>query len=195
LYDWLCNSENSEVCHSRSSTVCTNSRIIGDTLRKKNDLDNHPKREKLVNAYLSVSTGFESAVLVGFVPLSKLNDFGLSECGEAVVELAIHSLESHRFCIVLALLVFVEEEFDELLLLLPPPPLPLLTSDDIVVELFGFTWPRAIAMGLGEESGDDVRDDTCEQKQTKKSESNLLSAFKPFVAYLWYLNLLFYVHT
>lgn len=36
----------------------------------------------------------ESAVLDGFVPLSKVNVFGLSECGEAVVELAIHNLES-----------------------------------------------------------------------------------------------------
>lgn len=35
-----------------------------------------------------------SAVLVGFVLASKLNAFGLSECGEAVVELANHSFES-----------------------------------------------------------------------------------------------------
>lgn len=28
------------------------------------------------------------------MPLSKLNVLGLNECGEAVVELAIHSLES-----------------------------------------------------------------------------------------------------
>lgn len=35
-----------------------------------------------------------SAVLVGFVLVSKLNAFGLSECGEAVVELANHSFES-----------------------------------------------------------------------------------------------------
>lgn len=35
-----------------------------------------------------------SAVLVGFVPVSKLNAFGLSECGEAVVELANQSFES-----------------------------------------------------------------------------------------------------
>lgn len=35
-----------------------------------------------------------SAVLVGLVPVSKLNGFGLSECGEAVVELANHNLES-----------------------------------------------------------------------------------------------------
>lgn len=35
-----------------------------------------------------------SAVLVGLVPVSKLNDFGLSECGEAVVELANHDFES-----------------------------------------------------------------------------------------------------
>lgn len=34
LYVWLCKSENKDCCHSRSSTVCTNSRIIGDTLIK-----------------------------------------------------------------------------------------------------------------------------------------------------------------
>lgn len=33
-------------------------------------------------------------MLVGFVLVSKLNAFGLSECGEAVVELANHSFES-----------------------------------------------------------------------------------------------------
>lgn len=49
----------------------------------------------------------ESAVLDGLV-LSKLNVFGLSECGDAVVELAIHNLES---VIVLGrvVLVVVEE--------------------------------------------------------------------------------------
>lgn len=35
-----------------------------------------------------------SAVLVGFVLVSKLNAFGLSECGDAVVELANHNFES-----------------------------------------------------------------------------------------------------
>lgn len=34
LYDWLWSSEKSCVCHSRSSTDWTNSRIIGDTLGK-----------------------------------------------------------------------------------------------------------------------------------------------------------------
>lgn len=52
----------------------------------------------------------ESAVLVGLVPLSKLNVFGLSECGDAVVELAIHNLES---VIVFCIFVFVVvEEYD-----------------------------------------------------------------------------------
>lgn len=46
------------------------------------------------NKYLSGSTALMSAVLVGFVLVSKLNAFGLSECGEAVVELANHSFES-----------------------------------------------------------------------------------------------------
>lgn len=46
------------------------------------------------NKYLSGSTELISAVLVGFVLVSKLNAFGLSECGEAVVELANHSFES-----------------------------------------------------------------------------------------------------
>lgn len=49
-----------------------------------------------MHTYLKVSDELlaESAVLDGLVPLSKLNVFGLSECGDAVVELAIHNLES-----------------------------------------------------------------------------------------------------
>lgn len=60
--------------------------------------------------YLKVSDELlaESAVLDGFVPLSKLKVFGLSECGDAVVEFAIHNLESEIvFCMVV--LVVVEE--------------------------------------------------------------------------------------
>lgn len=53
------------------------------------------EKYKLIwNNYLSGSTALMSAVLVGFVLVSKLNAFGLSECGEAVVELANHSFES-----------------------------------------------------------------------------------------------------
>lgn len=48
----------------------------------------------IMNKYLSGSTALISAVLVGFVLVSKLNAFGLSECGDAVVELANHSFES-----------------------------------------------------------------------------------------------------
>jgi hypothetical protein len=60
-------------------------------------------------SYLNVSDVLpESAVLDGFVPLSKLNVFGLSECGDAVVEFAIHNFESVIvFCMVV--LVVVEE--------------------------------------------------------------------------------------
>lgn len=55
----------------------------------------HVSERTVQNTNLNVSAELpESAVLDGFVPLSKLNAFGLSECGEAVVELAIHSLES-----------------------------------------------------------------------------------------------------
>lgn len=66
----------------------------------------------------------ESAVLVGLVPVSKLNCFGLSECGEAVVEFANHNFESVAvFCT--AAVDVVEGIFVEpLLLLLPPPPIP-----------------------------------------------------------------------
>lgn len=46
------------------------------------------------NKYLSGSTALMSAVLVGFELVSKLNAFGLSECGDAVVELANHNFES-----------------------------------------------------------------------------------------------------
>lgn len=47
-----------------------------------------------IDQYLRGSTVFISAVLVGFVPVSKLNAFGLSECGDAVVEFANHNFES-----------------------------------------------------------------------------------------------------
>lgn len=50
--------------------------------------------QKKKNKYLSGSAVLMSAVLVGFVPVSKLNAFGLSECGEAVVEFANHNFES-----------------------------------------------------------------------------------------------------
>lgn len=47
---------------------------------------------------------------MGLAPLSKLKVFGLSECGDAVVELAIHNLESAIvFCIVVLVVV---EEYD-----------------------------------------------------------------------------------
>lgn len=66
--------------------------------------------------HLNVSDALlpESAVLDGFVPLSKLNVFGLRECGDAVVELAIHNLESVIvFCMVV---LVVEEEYEAPLL-------------------------------------------------------------------------------
>lgn len=69
----------------------------------------------IANTHLKVSDALlpESAVLDGFVPLSKLKVFGLSECGDAVVELAIHNLESVIvFCIVV--LVVVDEYVDPL---------------------------------------------------------------------------------
>lgn len=47
-----------------------------------------------MNRYLRGSAVFKSAVLVGFVPVSKLNALGLSECGDAVVEFANHNFES-----------------------------------------------------------------------------------------------------
>lgn len=57
-----------------------------------------PAREK--KTYLNVSDVFlDSTVLDGLMPLSKLKAFGLSECGDAVVEFAIHILESASvFC-------------------------------------------------------------------------------------------------
>lgn len=57
--------------------------------------ENTIEKYKLIeNKYLSGSTALMSAVLVGFVLVSKLNAFGLSECGDAVVELANHNFES-----------------------------------------------------------------------------------------------------
>lgn len=59
--------------------------------------------------YLSVSTGLPvSAVLDGFVLESKLNGFGLSECGDAVVEFAIHILDSVKFVGIVAVVVELE---------------------------------------------------------------------------------------
>lgn len=61
-----------------------------------------------------------SAVLVGLLPESKLNCLGLSECGEAVVELANQSFESVGCVLCTADDVVVVEgmEFVEPLLLL-----------------------------------------------------------------------------
>lgn len=140
-----------------------------------------------------------SAVLVGFVPVSKLNAFGLSECGEAVVELANHSFESVAGFVVVVVEPLVDVEFVAdiaLFVFVPvwPPaivaalspftlPVVLLPADSVVVvppPLLTLTWPNAIAIGLGDESGDDVSDDifatksrrnntiTRAQKQTQK---------------------------
>lgn len=71
-----------------------------------------------MKSHLKVSDELpESAVLDGFVPLSKLNAFGLRECGDdAVVEFAIHNFESAMlFCIFT--LVFADVYVDEPLLL------------------------------------------------------------------------------
>lgn len=158
LYDWLWSSEKSEDVHSRSSTDCTNSLIIGDTLRAE------PTKQCLVQTfpswkiiwrnhhwtYLSVSFPLPvSAVLDGFV-LSKLNDFGLSECGDAVVEFAIHALESDNWDDSGMIAAVVELcccawHIDAKVVAVTEPPV---------------VWPRAIAIGLGDESGDDVSDDT-----------------------------------
>lgn len=87
-----------------------------------------------------------SAVLVGFVPVSKLNAFGLSECGEAVVELANHNFESvagleiavepvagDEFVADKAL--FVPDILPLSLLILPVPLLPPGPVDNVVVVL------------------------------------------------------------
>lgn len=79
---------------------------------KKNKINVRNKSEKNMckNKYLNGSAVLMSAVLVGFVPVSKLNAFGLSECGEAVVELANHSFESVAGFVV-AVEPFVDDEF------------------------------------------------------------------------------------
>lgn len=117
-----------------------------------------------------------SAVLVGLVPVSKLNAFGLNECGEAVVELANHSFEStvgldmddagvaqvadDELVADRALLVPGMLPLSLLpppVLLLPPPPVDSVVV--VLLPLVTLTWPNAIAIGLGDESGDDVSDD------------------------------------
>lgn len=131
-----------------------------------------------MDKYLNGSAVLMSAVLVGFVPVSKLNAFGLSECGEAVVELANHNFESVAG-FVLVVEPFVDDEFVAeialfVLLFVPagPPAIAVLSpfmlpvvfppADNVVVVLLPLvtlTWPNAIAIGLGDESGDDVSDD------------------------------------
>lgn len=100
-----------------------------------------------------------SAVLVGFVPVSKLNGFGLSECGEAVVELANHNFESDAgFGTDDALVVDVWLP-PPLLPAMPSDPLPELPDNTLFEPDVAVAWPNAIAIGLGDESGDDVNDD------------------------------------
>lgn len=104
--------------------------------------------------YLNVSAWLPpvSAVLDGFVLESKLNVLGLSECGDAVVEFAIQVLESDSCVgIVVAVLVVELELFGW----------PLPHNERVVAALFGWlTCPSAMAIGLGDESGDEVSDDT-----------------------------------
>lgn len=116
--------------------------------------------------HLNVSDALlpESAVLDGFVPLSKLNVFGLRECGDAVVELAIHNLESVIvFCMVV---LVVEEEYEA----------PLLPG---TVTLGVWLWFVLICpnRGLGDESGDDVNDETFGMENIRVSKDSALGAF------------------
>jgi hypothetical protein len=92
----------------------------------------------------------ESAVLEGFTPLSKLKVFGLSECGDAVVELAIQILESVVFCKFTFVVVDVKVDV----------PLLFELLFDVVEGVW--LWETLICpnKGLGEESGDDVSDET-----------------------------------
>lgn len=53
---------------------------------------------------------------------------------------------------------------------LPPPPLPapLLPFRGVAITpVLALTWPKAIAMGLGDESGDCVREDTWKKSKKK----------------------------
>lgn len=95
-----------------------------------------------MNKYLSGSATLMSAVLVGFVPVSKLNAFGLSECGDAVVELANHNFESAvGLAIDDAVEPVADDEFvPEIALLLPviwvaSAILPVTAVDSVVVAL------------------------------------------------------------
>lgn len=65
-----------------------------------------------------------------------------------MVEFAIHNFESVKVCCIAEAVVVVDDE------LLNPP------IDDIAVVAVLCACPKAIAIGLGEESGDDVSDDT-----------------------------------
>jgi hypothetical protein len=92
----------------------------------------------------------ESAVLDGFVVLSKLNAFGLRECGEAVVEFAIHNFES---VIVFWIFVFVVDVEEYVAPLFPG-----------TVTLGVWLWFEDVficpIIGLGDESGDEVNEET-----------------------------------
>lgn len=101
-------------------------------------------------AHLNVSDVLpESFVLDGFVALSKLNVFGLSECGDAVVEFAIHDFES---VMVFWIVVFVAVD-DKYVV----PLFPGTVTDGSWLWFDVVIWP---SNGLGDESGDDVSDET-----------------------------------
>lgn len=151
LYDWFCNNENNEFCHSRSSIPWTNSRMAGDTLLLTTLLD-----DELASK--------------------------VSALGEGVVEFA----EPHNLCSetepklepepdpepepgpdpdpepaddcelpLLLLLWFEVTIWRAGCWLLPPDEAE--TEADIEPSP---AWPRATAIGLGDESGDEVSDDT-----------------------------------
>lgn len=124
-----------------------------------------------------------SAVLDGFVLESKLNVFGLSECGDAVVEFAIQILESDS-CVGIVVAVLVVE-----LELFGWPH-----NERVVAVLFGWlTCPSAIAIGLGDESGDEVSDDTLNVKSDSRFNLSKKNGMRR--THLWNLNFLLNLHT
>lgn len=108
------------------------------------------KESRTRYSHLKVSAALlVSAVLEGFVLVSKLNALGLRECGEAVVEFAIQIFDSDN-CVGMVADVVELELFGV-----------FWHMDAIVVAAtWLLTWPKAIAMGLGDESGDDVKEET-----------------------------------
>lgn len=132
LYVWLCNKLYKLFCHSRSSIACTKSLINGDTFNSTAALPPPPPPPP-----------FPCTIV------SNWNVLGLRECGDVVVEFA----EAHIF--VSASIMF------GVLCTFTICRAGCWLEAGCCASEDGLSWPSATATGLGDESGDDVSEETC----------------------------------